>query len=176
MVKNDLTRTRGFPWTCRFPSLEHKDQRLPRDFLGWADLGSIGPDLRHHLGRLARGLGQSSCPKRSLAACSAMKSFQGGLPTAVLGVALEFLITFVATAVYYVASRKLSFPDRQAVLWGVLYGIAIYFFMNFIVVPLSAAPKFDHTWALQGERFRRTYVLYRTTDGTRGSPLLAREC
>ncbi|HXR14811.1 MAG TPA: hypothetical protein VN777_01270 [Terriglobales bacterium] len=82
-----------------------------------------------------------------------MKSFQGGLPTAITGVALEFLITFVATAVYYVASRKLTFLIRQAVLWGVLYGVAIYFFMNFIVVPLSAAPKFDHTWASRAGDF-----------------------
>jgi len=82
-----------------------------------------------------------------------MKSFQGGLPTAILGVALEFLITFVATAVYYLASRKLTFLIRRAVLWGVLYGIAIYFFMNFIVVPLSAAPKFDHTWASRASDF-----------------------
>jgi hypothetical protein len=73
------------------------------------------------------------------------KSFQGGVPTAVLGIALEFLITFVAAAVYYGASRRLTFLTRQAVLWGLLYGIAIYFFMNFIVVPLSAAPKFKHT-------------------------------
>src|SRR5580700_3567006 len=35
-----------------------------------------------------------------------VKSFEGGLPTAILGIALEFLITFVATAVYYVASRR----------------------------------------------------------------------
>ena len=82
-----------------------------------------------------------------------VKSFQGGVPTAILGVALEFLITFVATAVYYVASRKLTFLIRQAVLWGLLYGIAIYFFMNFIVVPLSAAPKFDHTWASRASDF-----------------------
>ena len=82
-----------------------------------------------------------------------MKSFQGGLPTAILGVALEFLITFVATAIYYLASRKLTFLIRRAVLWGVLYGIAIYFFMNFIVVPLSAAPKFDHTWASRASDF-----------------------
>jgi hypothetical protein len=76
-----------------------------------------------------------------------MKSFEGGLPTAILGVALEFLITFVATAVYYAASRKLTVLTRQAVRWGLLYGVAIYFFMNFIVVPLSAAPKFEHTRA-----------------------------
>ena len=82
-----------------------------------------------------------------------VKSFQGGLPTAILGVALEFLITFVATAIYYLASQKLTFLIRQAVLWGVLYGIAIYFFMNFIVVPLSAAPKFDHTWASRASDF-----------------------
>jgi hypothetical protein len=74
-----------------------------------------------------------------------VKSFEGGLPTAILGVGLEFLITFIATAVYYAASRKLTFLTRQAVLWGVLHGVAIYVFMNFVVVPLSAAPKFDHT-------------------------------
>ena len=82
-----------------------------------------------------------------------VKSFQGGVPTAVLGIALEFLITFVATAVYYGASRKLTFLTRQAVLWGLLYGVAIYFFMNFIVVPLSAAPKFSHTWASRASDF-----------------------
>jgi hypothetical protein len=82
-----------------------------------------------------------------------VKSFQGGVPTAVLGIALEFLITFVATTVYYGASRRLTFLIRQAVLWGLLYGVAIYFFMNFIVVPLSAAPKFDHTWASRASDF-----------------------
>jgi uncharacterized membrane protein YagU involved in acid resistance len=76
-----------------------------------------------------------------------MKSFEGGIPTAILGTVLEFLVTFVATAVYYVASRKLTFLTRRAVRWGLLYGIAIYFFMNLIVLPLSAAPKFDHTVA-----------------------------
>jgi hypothetical protein len=45
-----------------------------------------------------------------------VKSFQGGLPTAILGIFLEFLITFVATAVYYMASRKLILLTRQAVL------------------------------------------------------------
>ncbi len=82
-----------------------------------------------------------------------VKSFEGGIPTAILGIALEFLITFVATAVYYVASRKLTFLIRRVVLWGVLYGVAIYFFMNFIVVPLSAAPKFDHPWASRASDF-----------------------
>jgi len=59
----------------------------------------------------------------------------------------------VATAVYYLASRKLTFLTQRAVLWGLFYGVAIYFFMNFIVVPLSAAPKFEHTWASRASDF-----------------------
>jgi hypothetical protein len=35
----------------------------------------------------------------------------------------------------------------------VLYGIVIYFFMNFIVVPLSAAPQFKHTWGSRAGDF-----------------------
>jgi hypothetical protein len=39
-------------------------------------------------------------------------------------------------------SRALPFLGQQAVLCGALYGIAVYFFMNRVVVPLSAANKF----------------------------------
>src|SRR5262245_25338668 len=37
------------------------------------------------------------------------KSYQGGLPTALLGAALHFFIAFSAAAIYYLASRKLTF-------------------------------------------------------------------
>jgi hypothetical protein len=100
-----------------------------------------------------KGLKPIVLPQAIASGLLGVKSFDGGVPTAILGVALEFLITFVATAVYYVASRKLTFLTRQAVLWGVLYGVAIYFFMNFIVVPLSAAPRFDHTWVSRASDF-----------------------
>ncbi|HMH08495.1 MAG TPA: hypothetical protein VK579_17610, partial [Terriglobales bacterium] len=58
-----------------------------------------------------------------------------------LGTALHFLIAFSAAAVYYGASRLLAFLTRRAVVWGFLYGIAVYMFMSWIVVPLSAFPK-----------------------------------
>jgi hypothetical protein len=92
-----------------------------------------------------RGLKPIVLPQAIATGLLGVKSFQGGIPTALLGIGLEFLITFVASAVYYAASQKLTFLVRQAVPWGLLYGVAIYFFMNFIVVPLSAAPKFKHT-------------------------------
>lgn len=65
------------------------------------------------------------------------EAFQGGGKTAVLGLALHFLIATVATAVFYVASQQLMFLIERPVLFGLLYGVAVYLFMNFVVLPLS---------------------------------------
>jgi hypothetical protein len=64
-------------------------------------------------------------------------AFEGGGKTAVLGLALHFLIATVATAVFYFASRKLLFLTERPVTYGLLYGVAVYAFMNFVVLPLS---------------------------------------
>jgi hypothetical protein len=67
-------------------------------------------------------------------------AFEGGLATAALGTALHFFIATTAAAVYYAASRQLDLLVRYAVVLGMLYGIAVYLFMNFVVLPLSAVP------------------------------------
>jgi hypothetical protein len=67
------------------------------------------------------------------------RSFTGGLSTAALGLFCHFLIAFSATTVFFVANLRFSFLVRQPVASGVVYGIAVYFFMRWIVVPLSAA-------------------------------------
>jgi hypothetical protein len=65
-------------------------------------------------------------------------AFQGGLRTAVLGAALHFSIAFSAAAVYYLASRKMSLLTRRPYFSGLVYGIAVYLFMNLVALPLSA--------------------------------------
>ena len=70
------------------------------------------------------------------------RAYSGGIATALLGLLCHFVIAFSAAAVYVAASRVTPFLVRHAVLCGVLYGIAVYFFMNRVVVPLSAAVKF----------------------------------
>jgi hypothetical protein len=65
------------------------------------------------------------------------ESFRGGMKTALLGVALHFLIATVATAVFYFASRKWLFLIERPITAGLLYGVPVYAFMNFIVLPLS---------------------------------------
>jgi hypothetical protein len=92
-----------------------------------------------------RGIKPIRVPQAIASGLLGVKSFQEGIPAATLGVALHFLVAVTAAAVYYGASRKLKLLTREAVLCGMLYGMAIYFFMNFVVLPLSAAPKFRST-------------------------------
>lgn len=63
---------------------------------------------------------------------------EGGLAAAALGGALHFLIALCAAAAYWLASRRLGVLVRRAVVCGLLYGVAVYLFMDFVVVPLSA--------------------------------------
>ena len=63
-------------------------------------------------------------------------SYQMGWRSAALGLAVHFLIAFVATVVFFVASRKIPFLTRQAVISGLLYGVVVYGFMNYVVLPL----------------------------------------
>jgi hypothetical protein len=65
-------------------------------------------------------------------------AFQGGAKTAALGLFFHFLIATTAAAVYYLASRRLRFLVNHPFICGPLYGIGVYLFMNFVVLPLSA--------------------------------------
>ena len=64
-------------------------------------------------------------------------AINGGLATAGLGLAIHFFIAFVVAAVFYGASRKLVFLTRHPVISGLLYGLVVYGFMYWIVMPLA---------------------------------------
>ena len=71
------------------------------------------------------------------------RTYSGGTSTALLGLALHFVIAFGAATVFFLASRVVPLLLNHAVVSGVLYGVAVYFFMNRVVVQLSAATKFS---------------------------------
>ena len=54
------------------------------------------------------------------------QSFQGGLATAALGLALHFVIALGAAAVFYAASRKLPIMLRHPVLSGLIFGLGVW--------------------------------------------------
>jgi len=67
-------------------------------------------------------------------------AFRGGLSTAALGLALHYAIVMVATVLFWAAGRRWPWLREEPVTTGLLYGLAIYAFMNFVVLPLSAYP------------------------------------
>lgn len=67
-------------------------------------------------------------------------AYTGGAKTAALGVVLHFLIATIWTVVFYLASRKLRFLLGQPIVWGLVYGVIVWVFMNFVVLPLSRFP------------------------------------
>lgn len=65
-------------------------------------------------------------------------AYRGGVTTALLGVALHFLIAFTVATVYWFASRRVTGLRSHPIVWGMLYGVGVYLVMNFVVLPLSA--------------------------------------
>jgi len=64
-------------------------------------------------------------------------AINGGLATAGLGLAIHFFIAFVVATVFYAASRKLVFLTQHSVISGLVYGVVVYGFMYWIVMPLA---------------------------------------
>ncbi len=70
------------------------------------------------------------------------RASSGGLATAALGMFFQFFIAFAWASLYYVLSRQFFSLMTRPLICGPLYGVFIYFFMNRIIVPLSAARKY----------------------------------
>jgi uncharacterized membrane protein YagU involved in acid resistance len=62
----------------------------------------------------------------------------GGAVSATLGVATHYFIAFAIVWTYAVASRRIELLVRRPWLSGAVYGVAVYLFMNLVVIPLSA--------------------------------------
>jgi hypothetical protein len=73
-------------------------------------------------------------------------AFSGGLRTALLGASLHFFIAFVVVAAFFIASRRVAILRRSPVWSGLIYGVAVYVVMNFVVLPLSAAGRGTFSW------------------------------
>jgi hypothetical protein len=66
------------------------------------------------------------------------QAFPGGPATYVLGILLRFFIATSVAAIYYAASRKLTFLIEHPLVCGLFYGMAVELVMSYIVLPLSA--------------------------------------
>ena len=69
------------------------------------------------------------------------RSLQEGWSTVFLGLACHFSIAIGAAAVFYVASLVLPALWQRPWVFGPAFGVLVYLFMHYIIVPLSAVPK-----------------------------------
>jgi hypothetical protein len=67
-------------------------------------------------------------------------AFTGGTATALLGVLFHLLISLAIAAVFLLGADRIPVLRRYAIAAALLYGFGVWIVMNFIVIPLSAAP------------------------------------
>jgi hypothetical protein len=73
----------------------------------------------------------------------------GGTGIVWLGAGLHYFIATCMVVAYYLVSKRVPALTRRPIALGLAYGVFLYFFMNLIVLPLSAAgmPTFaNHAW------------------------------
>lgn len=75
-------------------------------------------------------------------------AFRGGEMAGAIGIASHMGISIAAAAVYGVAVRGSAWIRAHWICGGIAFGILVYLFMNFVVIPLSAAP-FGPSWAMK---------------------------
>ena|SRR5215472_7948578 len=75
-------------------------------------------------------------------------SFAGGLPTAALGMVLQWAMSLIIAAIYAAGGLLLPILRRLWLVGGLSYGVAIFFVMNYVVVPLSALQRFPRFMVL----------------------------
>jgi len=98
------------------------------------------------------------------------RTFSGGIPTAILGLALHFVIAFAAATVFFLASVQCPSSQSRRIS-GVLYGIAVYFFMNRVVVPLSRRHQISLLRKNDVHRRHHPHLLCRHSHLSQHSPL-----
>lgn len=69
----------------------------------------------------------------------------GGIETALLGLAVHFTIMAVMVAVFVAGAQRLPFVAATPLVAGIAYGLALYLFMYWVVLPLRWPASFPST-------------------------------
>jgi uncharacterized membrane protein YagU involved in acid resistance len=96
------------------------------------------------LGAIVSSIHRGITPFRILQAVASgwlgMRSYELGYGSAALGLVSHFAIALGWASVFVIASRGVTLLTERPLLAGALYGIAVYWLMQLVVLPLSAYP------------------------------------
>ena len=85
-------------------------------------------------------------------------SFSEGVPSALLGLLLQWAMSLIIAAIYVLSTRVVQVPSRLWIAAGLAYGVAIFFVMNYVVVPLSAAMPKPHLPHFTPDKFAENMI------------------
>ncbi|MBZ0295261.1 MAG: hypothetical protein K8L99_22045 [Anaerolineae bacterium] len=80
-------------------------------------------------------------------------AFAGDTGTALVGVLFHLIVSLVIAAVFILSADRIPFLRRNIIAGALLYGFGVWIVMNFIVLPLSAAPPLPAPptpWLIEG--------------------------
>lgn len=67
-------------------------------------------------------------------------AFEGGLVTALLGLLFHFLVSFILAGVFILSADRIPLLRHHVFAGALLYGFGAFIVLNYIILPLSAAP------------------------------------
>ena len=67
-------------------------------------------------------------------------AFDGGIETAMLGLAAHFVLSWLWATLFLLAARGITALARHPIASGIAFGIVVFFTMRLVVLPLSAFP------------------------------------
>ena len=73
-------------------------------------------------------------------------SFDGGASTIGLGLAIHFGVALGVATGYYLLARLVPAVIGHPVVSGIVYGIAVYFAMAYVIVPLTLVKQAAFNW------------------------------
>jgi hypothetical protein len=73
-------------------------------------------------------------------------AYESGFAPVLLGVLMHYSIAFGVATTFYLISSRLPVLLRYAVIVGMAYGIAVYFVMGYLIVPLTRVQQGQSTW------------------------------
>jgi len=98
-------------------------------------------DITYAMIAAATGGGSPVRPVQAVASgLLGSNAFDGGAVVFALGMFMHLFIACSAATVYYWASSRIALLRKTVLLPGAIFGILVYLFMNFVVLPLSVIP------------------------------------
>ena len=88
------------------------------------------------------GLRNGATPKRIFQSIAfgllGRSTYNDGPASASLGVAIHYFVACGIVVTYLALSKRIGVLTRHPFVCGSIYGVGVYFFMNLVVIPLSA--------------------------------------